>query len=57
MSIQFVCSPFEALTLDMEEQISTARAWVNIVPTGEAKPQGHIGAFVTDSYTQIKASI
>jgi hypothetical protein len=41
----------------MEVQISTARAWVNIMPTGEAKPDGHIGAFVPDSYANMKASI
>jgi rubrerythrin len=54
---QFVCSPLQPLTAELEKQITAANAWAAVVPTGSVKPAEHYGAFVPDSFSEIKERI
>lgn len=50
-------SSLEALTPQLEESISNASAWVQVVPTGQVKPSNNAGALITESFSNLKASV
>lgn len=50
---RFVSSE-EALTPQLEEQITTPQAWVEITQTGPKKAEKYIGALVLDSFSKYR---
>lgn len=53
---RFISSP-EALTSELEHQITDADAWAHIIPTGNSKPGSNAGALVLESYSKLKENV
>ncbi len=52
----FVSSP-EILTPELEVSIANASAWAQVIPTGQTKPESHVGALVLESFSHFKENI
>lgn len=53
---RFVSSE-EALTPELETNITAASAWVHITPTGAVKPEGNVGALIIQSFSDLNNRI
>ena len=47
----------EILTPELETSIVDASAWAQVIPTDRVKPNSHIGALVTESFSQLKEDV
>ena len=52
----FVCSA-DALTPELESDITTQKAWVEVIPRGSEKPNNNAGGILKESFSNIKDRI